>query len=880
MTISTSRGFVAAAPAPVTGSAEPDLAGGLAHAFATAADRFGAAIALRLQGTEISYRELLDAARGVAARIRGLQPADEGPVVVQLGLSPDTVAVVLGVFLTRRPLVTLDTALPADRIDAILSSLRTHGRSPGLAIADADHMDGLRNCGTRCGVPVAEITDVLADTSPATGPATDPAVRVEIDDARSGSDAAFQVTNIQFTSGSTGTPKGVLQPGAMWLCDSIFMRERFGLREGLRVALCMPISFGGGLNVLMGSLLSGCDVLVADPRQGTSTAMLDMIAAEQIHTVFLTPSLLRSLVRTSAAGTVHPAWSTLRRIITTGEPLTGESATATLRLAPQATVTNWAGSSETYAIGHLDVRTGDPVGPGPLPAGTPALHKTVTVDRSGRVSISSRYIALGYLDPAGDADRFSVGDDGVRTFHSGDKGRFDGDDLILLGRADDAVKIRGYLVEPAEVSAALLRDGDLSEAVVIARENTSETVELIAYVVPEGSRRTPPTAVLRARLRDALPPWMVPAHIIELSELPRNARGKVDRTSLPEPQRHVEPVVGELESSIAAIWARELTLDVVGRNENIYALGADSLTIQQIMVRLNSSHGVGLTQSDMASAPTVAELATIIADRIGGSSSGPRNRRADRLAPTTVPLRRGHGRPVFCFTGAGASALTFVPFADRIGELDGIGPVHAFAPHGLDTRGIPDWTVNAAVRRHLRDLRRIQPEGPYVLVGHSLGGFIALEAARRLTADGHRVELVVVVDTFVPPRVLQRAKRADPSLTTTPVYEPLPRKELWRRRIRVPFAGVVKTSPTADAQALEELGVRVARLHRPRPYSGPVLVVQGSENRDEPSIWRRHIVTGDVDVLRLDCNHLSVVREPHIGDVVDAIGTALDRRDS
>ncbi|WP_254661182.1 alpha/beta fold hydrolase [Gordonia sp. UCD-TK1] len=238
-------------------------------------------------------------------------------------------------------------------------------------------------------------------------------------------------------------------------------------------------------------------------------------------------------------------------------------------------------------------------------------------------------------------------------------------------------------------------------------------------------------------------------------------------------------------------------------------------------------------------------------------------------------LREGAGRPVFCFTGAGASALTFVPFADRIGELDAIGSVFAFAPHGLDTRGIPDWTVDAAVRRHLRDLRRIQPEGPYILVGHSLGGFIALETARRLEADGHRVDLVVVVDTFVPPRVLHRAKRADPSLTTTTTYEPLPRKELWRRRIRVPLAGVVRTSPTADAQALEELGVRVARLHRPRPYTGRALVVQGSENRDDPSVWRRHIVTGDVDVLRLECNHLSVVREPHIGDVVDAIGAAL-----
>ncbi|MGW6036526.1 alpha/beta fold hydrolase [Gordonia terrae] len=874
MTIDTSRGLVAAMSAPVSGPAEPDLAGGLAHAFATAADRFGDAIALRLQGTEISYRELLDAAQGVAARISELQPADRGPVVVQLGLSPNAVAVVLGVVLTRRPLVTLDTALPADRIDAILGSLRTHGRPPGLAIADADHLDRLRDCGTRFGLPVTQMTEVLVDASTTLETATS----CDTDTDAPPSEAAFEVTNIQFTSGSTGAPKGVLQPGAMWLCDSVFMRERFGLTQGLRVALCMPISFGGGLNVLMGSLLSGCDVLVADPRQGTPTDMLDMIAADEVHTVFLTPSLLRSLVRPSSTGTGHPAWSVVRRIITTGEPLTGESATATLVLAPQATVTNWAGSSETYAIGHFDVRAGDPPRTGPLPAGTPALHKTVTIDPSGRVSISSRYIALGYLDPAGDADRFSVDDDGVRTFHSGDKGRFDGDDLILLGRADDAVKIRGYLVEPAEVSAALLREGDLAEAVVIARENTGGTTELIAYVVPEGNRRTPPTAALRARLRDALPPWMVPAHIVELSDLPRNARGKVDRTALPEPRRHIEPVAGELESSVAATWARELALDVVGRNENVYALGADSLTIQQIMVGLNSSHGASLTQSDMASAPTVAELATIIADRTGGSGTGSRTRPGIHLAPTTIPLRRGPGRPVFCFTGAGASALTFVPFADRIGELDDVGPVYAFAPHGLDTRGIPDWTVNAAVRRHLRDLRRLQPDGPYVLVGHSLGGFIALETARRLESDGHRVDLVVVVDTFVPPRVLLRAKRADQSLSTTPVYEPLPRKELWRRRIRVPLAGVVKTSPTADAQALEELGVRVARLHRPRPYSGRVLVVQGTENHDEPSIWRRHIVTGDVDVLRLDCNHLSVVREPHIGDVIDAIGSALGRR--
>ncbi|WP_244970752.1 alpha/beta fold hydrolase [Gordonia jinghuaiqii] len=410
----------------------------------------------------------------------------------------------------------------------------------------------------------------------------------------------------------------------------------------------------------------------------------------------------------------------------------------------------------------------------------------------------------------------------------------------------------------------------------MARESSSGALELVAYVVPEGARRTPPGAVLRNRLRAALPPWMIPAHIVVLSELPRNARGKVDRAALPAPHRNPEPPEGRLESSIAGVWAKELALDVVGRNENVYALGADSMTIQQIMVALDSALGVAVSQSEMAAAPTVAELAALVDARRDAVTTGVRPGRGSRPAPTTVPLRRGAGHPVFCFTGAGASALTFVPFADRIGELGGVGPVVAFQPNGLDNRGIPDWTVAAAVRRHLRDLRRLGPEGPCLLVGHSLGGFIALETARRLRADGHRVDLVVIVDTFLPPRVMRRARRTHPAPSIEPGFAAVSRKELWRRRLRVPLAGLTKRSPAADAQALEELGVRVGHLHRPRPYDGRVLMVQGSENRDDPAIWRRYITRGELEVVRLECDHLSIVREPHIGDIVDALREAID----
>ncbi|MDS1113141.1 alpha/beta fold hydrolase [Gordonia westfalica] len=848
--------------APVT-PVDLDLDCTLADALERAAAAYGEAPALRLRDNAITYRELLARARGVAAHIQRIRP-DGGPVVAQFGLSQDSVAVVVGILLTGRPLVTLDPALPTERIDSIVDALVTRELRPGLVVADAEHLETLSICAARRGVIAVGFPEILASAPDVASTA--------LPDRTHAATTSSAIANIQFTSGSTGGPKGVLQPDSMWLNDALYMRASFGLTPGLPVALCMPISFAAGLNVLISSLLNGCEILLADPRRGTPTDLLASMAQTAPHTVFLTPSLLRSLNQATPAGTEHPGWVSLRRIITTGEPLSGEVATATVSIAPESTVTNWVGSSETLAIGHFDVRAGSPPRTGPLPAGTPALNKILTIDDDGRVLISSPHIALGYLDPENNEDKFFHDESGRWTFRSGDRGMFDGTDLILLGRAEDAVKIRGYRVEPAEVGAALLSAGDVAEAVVVPRESRSGNTELVAYVVPSGHGRTPPTAVLRNRLRTSLPQWMIPAHIVELSELPRNARGKVDRTALPAPTRNPEAPAGPLETAIAEIWGAELSLDDVGRDENIYALGADSLTIQQIMVRLNDSLSVGLTQSDVAGAPTVAELASVVERRKAGASS-PRS----HLAPTTVLLRRAEGRPVFCFTGAGASTLTFVALADRIGEIDGAGSVFAFQPNGLENRGIPDWTVAAAARRHLRDLRRIQSEGPYVLIGHSLGGFIALEAARRLEAEGQRVDLVVAVDTFLPPRVIHHAKRADPSVKIAPSHAPLPSKELWRRRLRVPFAGLVKGSPTADAQALEELGVRVGRLHRPRPFGGRVLIVQGSENHDDPTIWRQHIATGELETLRLECDHLSIVREPHIGDIVGAMRDALRR---
>lgn len=454
------------------------------------------------------------------------------------------------------------------------------------------------------------------------------------------------------------------------------MRTGFGVIPGRRVALCLPISFGAGLNVLIGSLINGADIAAIDPRDRAPGTVLDALAESRAEIAFLAPSLLRALSGAQDAAS-HPAWRSLRRIITTGEALTADVAQAVLAHAPDATVTNWVGSSETSALAYFDLRAGDIVAAGALPAGSPAPHKTITIDDDGRVVVSSRYLALGYLDPSADRGRFTRDAAGLSSFRTGDRGRWDGTALTLTGRVDDAVKIRGYLVEPAEVHRAIMSDGDLSEAAVIARTDSgSGRTELIAYVAPIPGGRTPPAAEIRNRLRERLPEWMIPAHLIELSSLPRTARGKVDRSALPAPSRRIDPPTGDLERSVASIWTHALGLDEVGRDENIYAIGADSLTVAQILVGVTRRFGVALTQADAAAAPTVAEMARTLDSRLRPDNSAVWR---EALAPTTVPLRHGLGQTVFCFAGAGASALVFVALADHLARDPRIGAIYGFA---------------------------------------------------------------------------------------------------------------------------------------------------------------------------------------------------------
>ncbi len=247
----------------------------------------------------------------------------------------------------------------------------------------------------------------------------------------------------------------------------------------------------------------------------------------------------------------------------------------------------------------------------PLPVGVP-----------GELVIGGLGVVRGYLHrPELTAERFLPhpfqGAAGGRVYRTGDLARQREDGMVeFLGRLDHQVKVRGYRIELGEIEAGLLANPAVSEAVVVAREDSPGDLRLVGYLVAAPGQVID-QAVLRDQLRDKMPDFMVPAHLVVLSALPQTPNGKIDRKALPAPdsgtatttnsQVFVEPE-GGLEEAIAAIWRDVLKLPQVGTRDNFFDLGGHSILAVQAHRRLKQELQRELTITDIFRFPTIHSL--------------------------------------------------------------------------------------------------------------------------------------------------------------------------------------------------------------------------------------------------------------------------------
>jgi hypothetical protein len=273
---------------------------------------------------------------------------------------------------------------------------------------------------------------------------------------------------------------------------------------------------------------------------------------------------------------------------------------------------------------------------GPVPLGRPLANQALYVlDRRqqplplgvpGELVIGGRGVVRGYLHrPELTAERFLPhpfqGAAGGRIYRTGDLARLTEDGMVeFLGRLDHQVKVRGYRIELGEIEAALLASPSVREAVVVAREDVPGDVRLVGYLVA-ATGATVNASELREQLREHLPEFMVPAHLVVIDAMPQTPNGKIDRKALPAPdvsaaapaaaEAFVAPSEG-IEATIAAIWKDVLKLPQVGTRDNFFDLGGHSLLAVQTHRRLKEALQRELSITDIFRFPTIQSLSAYL----------------------------------------------------------------------------------------------------------------------------------------------------------------------------------------------------------------------------------------------------------------------------
>ncbi|HMS73958.1 non-ribosomal peptide synthetase [Gordonia sp. (in: high G+C Gram-positive bacteria)] len=444
---------------------------------------------------------------------------------------------------------------------------------------------------------------------------------------------------VLFTSGSTGTPKAVSVSHEAIVNRLCWMQQKYPIGHTHTVLQKTPITFDVSVWELFWPFISGASVVLAAPGAHRDPAAIAQIIREHaVSVVHFVPTMLDAFL---AAPIPDSDLESLRLVFTSGEALAARTGGETLRRT-LAAVHNLYGPTEAA----VDV-TAHQVGAGEaggrsIPIGRPTAGNEVYVLDSrlrpvaagvvGELYLGGVQLARGYHgSPALTACRFvaSPWDVGRRLYRTGDLVTWrqmpDGElALDYIGRSDFQVKIRGQRVESGEIEAVLLAYPDLAAAVVLVHDDPVAGQQLVAYVVVDedargddsGSASAPD---IRRHVARHLPDHMVPAHVVVLTEIPVTTSGKVDRRALPAPaageisRRGGSGTDGRTPTETVILdIIRPLLGDRVGRGDDFFDMGGNSLIAMKVVAAIHTSFGVRLPVRAVFDARTPEAMAAMV----------------------------------------------------------------------------------------------------------------------------------------------------------------------------------------------------------------------------------------------------------------------------
>jgi len=607
-----------------------------------------------------------------------------------------------------------------------------------------------------------------------------------------------------------------------------------------------PVTFDVSVWELFWPLQVGARMVIAVPDGHRDPAYLArVIVEESVSTAHFVPSMLAVFV---AEPSVVEAVS-LRRVFASGEALPAQTAALLREVLPSSRLHNLYGPTEAAVdVTFHEVTAADEVS---VPIGAPVWNtqvfvldsrlRPVPVGVPGELYLAGVQLARGYVGRSDlTSDRFVAnpfGGAGARMYRTGDLVTWSAaGELEYIGRTDFQVKLRGLRIELGEIEAALLGLDGVEQAVAVVRQDSLGHPQLVGYVVGDPSFDP---GVARASLGRALPEYMIPSVFVRLGALPVNASGKLHRSALPAPvpvAREYRAPVSATEVAIAEVLAEVLGVGQVGVDDNFFELGGNSLIATGVVARLTARLGSEVRLQWMFSEPTPAGLA----DRIDSGTRADAD--GEESFEVLLPIRVGGSEPpLFCVHPIGGLSWAFAGLARHLESDRGI---YGLQSPALGSSGWAPGSIGEWADRYVREIRSIQPEGPYHLLGWSLGGVIAQAMAVQLQSEGEDVALLAMMDSFADHEAAPARSVLD---------EPTPDELLGGL---VPEGIRLHDRAQAVESVVESLVLLAA--HRPKSFAGDVVYFTAAQEDRSGSLgastWRS-VVDGAIHNHPVESTH-------------------------
>ncbi len=577
----------------------------LPKCFERAAGLYPNRVAVHCRLGEITYAELNAAADRLAHRILESGGRVGDRVAIMMPQDRRIFIAMLATLKARRIVVVLNKEDPPARLaqlfeDAEPAVILTIEK----CLAQAEGIAGAR-------LPVIDVDSGLAE-----GPTARPGIDMGPDDV------AFLV----YTSGSTGQPKGVMKTHGQIIRDALDVRRAARVAPEDRLLLIASLWGGQAQCTTWAALLDGASLVSFPAVENGVTGLAEWMIEKRVSVFVSASSLFRHFMKTVGTSSVFPD---IRLVKLSADPATRDDFEKVLAHFPNAELMHAMGITEVGHVAYMTFARDSVVDDGKLPLGrsfdgvdlriTDEAGRACPAETVGTLSLRLPYLAEGYWrDPELTAKHFFQAPNGTRGFNGGDLAYFDGDGLLVFaGRKDATHKIRGQRVDIAEVERDCAGMAGIAEVAIVAAHRPNGEPHLVAFIVPLPGV-APSAPRMRSAARAFMPRHLVPSLFVFVDALPRSANGKIDRAVLRDRVSAMgrESAGGapqtDTESLMARIWGEAFDLDGIGRSDDFFELGGNSLIGTVIAARLHEARRVDLGFGAFVDHSVLKDLATFV----------------------------------------------------------------------------------------------------------------------------------------------------------------------------------------------------------------------------------------------------------------------------